>query len=240
VVSSSYVASFAVLTEEERQLGGTLVDMGSQNTTIASWQHGVCTHVGGFQLGSSHITSDIAYGLGVSLQDAEHVKTLYGHATVIAQDASVVLDLPCMSHHVETYGPLTRAALGEIIFARIEEWCAWLDREMDSMQLDPMARSKIILTGGGSQLLGLADAIGSLLKGGPMVRLGLPSYDHLVFHETMASMSLQRPHYAVALGFLKFALGRLQESRYHGEHPLGPMDRCWRWLRQWKERLVPC
>src|ERR1700709_2408244 len=78
MASSPYVAGFAVLTDDEADIGAAVIEMGAGTMTMAIYSGGRFVHASGFALGGQHITMDLARGLGACIADAERIKTLYG------------------------------------------------------------------------------------------------------------------------------------------------------------------
>ena len=95
VVAAPYAAGISTLSEDEVELGATVIDCGAGTTTLASFVGGHCVHVDGIALGGQHITTDLARGLSLRLSDAERLKTLHG---------SVIGSSLCFCQHARACG----------------------------------------------------------------------------------------------------------------------------------------
>jgi len=165
LVAGPYVASLATLADDEADLGAAVVDMGAGTTGIAVFAGGRFVHVDGFTLGGRHVTTDLARGLNASVADAERIKTLYGSVLVGGADERDMITIPPVGHDDrETPQFVPRSALIRIIKPRIEEI---LEMVRDRLAASPFAAEpsgRVVLTGGASQLSGLADLAARILN----------------------------------------------------------------------------
>jgi cell division protein FtsA len=173
MVASSYVAGLSTLADDEADLGAALIDMGAGTTTIAVFSGGRFTHADGFALGGRHVTLDLARGLNARVSDAERIKTLYGSVLTGAADERDMIAVPPVDND-EREAPqfVSRANLVRIIKPRVEEI---LEMVRDRLAASPFAsepRGRVVLTGGASQLTGLAGLATQIL--GRPVRIGRP------------------------------------------------------------------
>ncbi len=86
VIAAPYAAGLAVLTEDEAELGATVIEFGAGTTTLAAFVGGHCVYVDGLALGGHHITMDLARGLSLRVSDAERLKTLHGSVISCSSD----------------------------------------------------------------------------------------------------------------------------------------------------------
>jgi cell division protein FtsA len=172
-VASPYVAGLAVLADDEADLGAAVVDMGAGTTTIAAFRGGRLVHLDGFALGGHHVTMDIARGLNARIDDAERIKTLYGSVLAGGSDERDMITVPPISED-ERDPPqfVSRAMLVGIIKPRVEEILEMVRDRLAAAPLAAEQRGNVILTGGASQLTGLADLASRIL--GRPVRIGRP------------------------------------------------------------------
>ena len=163
----------SALADDEADLGAAVVDMGAGTTGIAVFAGGRFVHVDGFTLGGRHVTTDIARGLNASVADAERIKTLYGSVLAGGADERDMISMPPVGHDErETPQFVPRSALIRIIKPRVEEI---LEMVRDRLAASPFAAEPsghVILTGGASQLTGLADLAARILN--RPVRIGRP------------------------------------------------------------------
>ena len=159
MVASPYVAGLSALADDEADLGAAVIDMGAGTTTIAVFSGGRFVHADGFALGGQHVTMDLARGLNARVADAERIKTLYGSVLTGGSDERDMIAVPPVGDD-EREAPqfVSRATLARIIKPRVEEI---LEMVRDRLAASPFAaepRGRVVLTGGASQLTGLAGA----------------------------------------------------------------------------------
>src|ERR1700676_2478242 len=172
MTASPYVAGLSVLTDDEADLGAAVVEMGAGTTTIATYSGGRFVHASGFAVGGHHITMDLARGLSACIADAERIKTLYGTVLTGGSDARELMSVPSAGDEQDVPQIVSHATIGNIVRQRAEEIFEMVrDRLADSpFAAEPKAR--IVLSGGASQLTGVAE-LGSQILGRP-VRIGRP------------------------------------------------------------------
>jgi len=165
LVAGPYVAGLSALADDEADLGAAVIDMGAGTTGIAVFAGGRFVHVDGFTLGGRHVTTDLARGLNASLADAERIKTLYGSVLGGGADERDMITIPPVGHDErETPQFVPRSAVIGIIKPRVEEI---LEMVRDKLAASPFAAEPsghVVLTGGASQLSGLADLAGRILN----------------------------------------------------------------------------
>lgn len=234
VTASPYASAMSVLTEDERDLGVTVIDMGSGITSVAVFRDNVLVHVDALGVGGRNVTHDIARGLSTPPEAAERIKTIYGSALHGVDDDHVMVPCPPvgaqdrLQHH-------PRALVTEIVRSRIEETFEMISERLHHSGMDHIAGRQIVLTGGGAQLNGVRE-LGELIFN-KRVRIGQP---HGIFG---LDEMLTASDFAVATGMLKQAYDnsgeaisgppdlsgrRYKERRYSG-HALG---RSFQWLRE--------
>jgi cell division protein FtsA len=158
VVAAPYAAGVASLSADEAELGALLLDMGGGVTGVAAFAGGRLRHVDVVPIGGQHITQDLAYGLSTGLAHAERIKNLYGSVLRRAGDERRRLEVPLVGggHDGAASHVVPRSRLAEIIQPRVEEvFQLVLDRLAAAPALP--ARSRLVLTGGVSQLEGVAE-----------------------------------------------------------------------------------
>ena len=231
MAASPYVAGLAVLADDEADLGAAVVDMGAGTTTIAAFQAGRLVHIDGFALGGHHVTMDLARGLNARIADAERIKTLYGTVLSGASDERDMITVPPLEEHErEPAQFVSRATLVSIIKPRVEEI---LEMVRDRLAACPIAtdrRGHVVLTGGASQLNGLAELAARLI--GRPVRLGRP------LGIAGAPDAAKGPAFAVAAGLLVYPqAAHLEHFEVRRKRQLmtgtgGYFARVGRWLRE--------
>ena len=164
MVASPYVAGLAALADDEADLGAACIDLGAGTTTMAVFSGGRFVHADGFALGGHHVTMDIARGLNTRIADAERIKTIYGSVLTGGSDERDMITVPPVGDD-EREPPqfVSRATLVRIIKPRVEEI---LEMVRDRLAASPFAaepRARVVLTGGASQLTGIADLAARIL-----------------------------------------------------------------------------
>jgi cell division protein FtsA len=230
MVTSPYVAALSTLADDEAELGAAVIDMGAGTTTLAVFAGGGFVHADGFALGGSHVTMDLARGLNARVADAERIKTLYGSVLTGGSDERDMIAVPPVDND-EREAPqfVSRAQLVRIIKPRVEEI---LELARDRLAASPFAaepRGRVVLTGGASQLTGLAGMAGQIL--GRPVRIGRPLGISGLPEEAKG------PAFAVATGLLVYPqvahLEHFEPRRTrHTATGGGYIARVGRWLRE--------
>ncbi len=190
-----YASGMAVLTEDEKQLGATVIDMGGGVTSIAVFLEGHMVHADVIPMGGQQVTSDLARMLAAPLSAAERAKTLYGAALGDMEAGADVIPLAQMGEEGEdTALRVPRSMLTRIIQARLEEIFGQVQTRLRASGFDVAAGRRAVLTGGACQLAGTRELAGRVLN--KQVRIGRPqSFPGL----PAASLG---PDYATAVGLL--------------------------------------
>jgi cell division protein FtsA len=231
VVAGPYVASLATLADDEADLGAAVIDMGAGTTTMAVFADGRFIHADGFSVGGRHVTLDIARGLSITVQDSERIKTLYGSVLGGGADERDMITVPAVSgEDREAPRFVSRATLTRIIRPRAEEILEMVRDRLAASAFAAELRGRVVLTGGASQLTGLADLAARIF--GRPVRIGRPL--------GIAGLpdAAKGPAFGVAAGLLVYPqLAHLERfeprhTRHHKAGTGGYIARVGRWLRE--------
>lgn len=170
VVLSSLAAADAVLSENEREMGVVLVDIGGGTTDLAIFIDGTVWHTSTLGIGGEYITSDVAIGLRLPTEAAETVKVQWGHARAM----QVGPDERFMAEPFgeSTMHSLPRWKLAEIIEARAEEILSLVGQEIKRSGYDGLLPAGVVLCGGVGLLPGIQELARDVL--GLPVRIGVP------------------------------------------------------------------
>ena len=154
VVLSPIASATAVLSDEERELGVGVVDLGGGTTDLIVYHGGSVRHTAVLGLGGSQLTNDIAAGLRTPAIEAEKLKQRYGSAVAESVKADETIEVPSVGGR----GPrvLSRQILAEIIEPRVEEILTLVSRELVRAGVEGMLASGIVLTGGTASLDGIS------------------------------------------------------------------------------------
>lgn len=149
-----------VLSDDEKELGVVLADLGGGTSEIAYFSNGVLQSIGAIPLGGDHITSDIAYGLRTSLGVAEKVKMENG--TLLQVPEEKVFSIPDVGG--ETTRDVSVRKLGNIIEARIHEMLSFISEELPKLKVPEAIPSGLVLTGGVAATTGLVPYLRTMLE----------------------------------------------------------------------------
>ena len=171
MVLTSLASSEAVLTEDERQSGIMLIDIGGSTTDVAIFKDGRVYDTFNLPVGGHHVTNDIAIGLGLPFETAEILKREYGDISPYKEmdESSIIV--------TEDGQSVSQYDLYEIITARVEELLRLIFLNMQETNFVKVIPSGVILTGGSSNLRGIAE-LGRKVVQLP-VRIGTPAYSDI-------------------------------------------------------------
>lgn len=152
IVLEALASAKAVLTEEEREIGVALVDLGGGTTDIAIFANDSIKHTGVLALGGQNLTNDIAFGLRTPMASAERIKLKYGCAMVDLVRQDEIIEVPSVGGREPRQ--LSRALLAEICQPRMEEILTLVDQELTRSGYKNLVSAGVVLTGGGALLDG--------------------------------------------------------------------------------------
>lgn len=170
IVLEQLASSYAVLSEDEKELGVALVDIGGGTIDIAIFLNGSIQHTSVIAIGGQHFTNDIAIGLRTPQESAELIKKRYGTASTKAEYLDEFIEVPSIGNRPDRL--LKRQILAEILEPRVRETFEMIGREIERVRLTEMLASGIVITGGCSLLPGMVDIAEEII--GLPVRLGIP------------------------------------------------------------------
>jgi len=173
IVASPVAAALACLTEEERELGVALVEMGAEVTNVSLHAGGMLVGLRSIPLGAKDITDDIACAFGVQRRDAERLKCFYGSAMTSPRDNHEMIDAaPIGAEEGAEPTRITRAQLMTVIRQQVEDLTNRIDAALKSLGFTGPVGRQVVLTGGGAELKNIADYMQGVL--GRAVRVGRP------------------------------------------------------------------
>ncbi len=196
-------SSLAVLTEDEKELGVVLIDIGGGTTDIAIYSQGSIRHTAVIPIAGDQITNDIAMALRTPTIEAEDLKIHHGVARQELADATAMIDVPGVGDREPR--PMSKQALAAVIEPRVEELFTLVRNIVRESGYEDMVSSGIVLTGGTAMMPGMEElAEHVFLK---PARIGSPEYrGHL--HEVLRS-----PRYSTGLGLLMEGQAQLMRGR---------------------------
>ena len=185
-------SAMAVLSEDEKDLGVCLIDIGGGTSDIAIYTQGAIRHTAVIPIAGDQITSDIAMAFRTPTKEAEDIKRRYGCALRGLADSNETIEVPGVGDRPSK--KLSRQMLSEVIEPRIEELYALVHAEIKRSGFEELLSSGVVITGGSSAMEGMVD-LGEEVLHMP-VRLGTPSY--------VGSLSevIRNPRYSTSAGLL--------------------------------------
>ena len=225
LVLEPLASSHGVLTDDERELGVALLDIGGGTTDIALFHEGSIRHTAVIGLGGNSVTNDIAIGLRTPARDAERIKERYGAAVAGMVDPDEEIVVPHMAGQGERR--VSRELLASIIQPRMEEILSLARTDIKKTGWHDKVPSGFVLTGGAAALPGTVELAEEILA--MPVRIGRP------LGVTGLVDSVDEPRFATGVGLVIYGrdAGR-EENRFTG----GDDDALWsRVLERMKEWL---
>jgi len=228
LVLEPLAASYAVLTDDEKELGVALVDVGGASTGVAIFHDGKIRHLASLKFAGSHVTSDVVQGLGVTQADAERLKERHGSAYQPLVDAAEMIELP--STPGQGARQASRELLSHIIHQRVDEIFQLVQREFERAGYGGgRLPAGVVLTGGTAHLPGMIELAREVFA--TPVRAGAPEQGISGLVD-----SVQAPRYAVPAGLVLYAARRVAQGMAPGALAKGVGVHRWfeplkRWLQ---------
>ena len=166
-------SSMAVLTQDERDLGVALVDIGAGTTDVAIFAGGAIRHTAVIPIAGDLITSDIAMALRTPTKDAEDIKVMSGYAKQLLADPDAQVEVPGLGDRSPRM--LSQQALAGVIEPRVEEIFVLVQQAIRESGYEEVLSSGIVITGGSAVMPGMVE-LGEVIFLKP-VRRGLPRYN---------------------------------------------------------------
>ena len=189
LVLEPLASSEAVLTEDEKQMGVILADIGGGTTDIAVFKEGSIWHTSILPVAGYQLTRDVAIGLGLPFDVAEEMKKRYGSVMPVYEGKAQTTNTISQDGHGASYQDLC-----DIIKARIEEILRLILLELPHSEYEALVPAGLVLTGGSSNLSGIASLGSNILR--LPVRVGIPTNIHGI------TDALRDPAYATSVGLL--------------------------------------
>jgi cell division protein FtsA len=200
LVLEPLASALAVLTEDEKELGVALVEMGAGTTDIAIFHEGKIRHLGTVNFGGSNVTNDIVQGIGVTQADAERLKERYGCAYEPMVSPDDIVELPSTVAQGERHVP--REVLAHIIHQRIDEIFSLVQGEIERAGYAGRLSGGIVVTGGAAAMQGVAELATDVFGTG--VRIGTAT-------ENVGGLSdsVDAPRFSTVVGLALYGANRV-------------------------------
>jgi cell division protein FtsA len=174
IIASPVATGMACLSDEERELGVALVELGAGITNVSLFAGGMLVGLTSIPFGAQDITDDIASAFGTSRAQAERMKCFYGSANASPRDNHDMIDVaPISGEEGQSDGTrITRAQLIAVIRQRLDHLVGEVQKALTELKFSGPVGRQVVLTGGGAELKGVADYAQQAL--GRSVRIGRP------------------------------------------------------------------
>ena len=226
VVLQPLASANAVLSEDEKEIGVALIDIGGGTTDIILYVDGAVVHTAVIPIGGINLTSDVAQGLRTPMAEAERIKIKYGCASTTMIDPDETIEVPSVGGRAPRV--IERRMLGDIIEPRVEEIFEACRHVIEETGYLEMLASGAVITGGTTLLDGMPEIAETSL--GLPVRRGVPTGIGGLIDV------VRSPAYATGVGLAKYGAGRLRHDQPYEEMGAieGPvkLGRIGQWLRE--------
>ncbi len=222
IVLEQLASSYAVLTDDEKDLGVCIVDVGGGTTDIAVFSHGAIRHTAVIPIAGDQVTNDIAVSMRTPTQYAEDIKIRYACALSQLANPDETIEVPSVGDRPPRR--LARQTLAEVVQPRYEELFTLIRDELRRSGFEEVIAAGLVLTGGSAKMEGAVELAEEVFH--MPVRLGVPQYVKGL------NDVVSNPIHATGVGLLLFGKERLGSD--HGSRPLtGSVKTAVDRMRQW-------
>ncbi len=214
-------ASYALVGDEEQELGVAVIDLGGAKTDIAVFFNGSIRHTSTVPLGGKNVTNDIAIGLRTPIDMAEDIKMSYGAAVPSLVNADEMISVPGVGSRGTR--EISRHVLASIIGPRMEEILTLVQREIKKANYPDTLAAGVVLTGGGALLPGTAELAEQIFD--MPVKIGIPRR-----FEGLSDL-VESPMHAAGVGLIQYGLKHGDEMMKKSA-ALGLFKRMERWFNE--------
>lgn len=224
IILEQLASSYAVLTEDEKELGVCMVDIGGGTTDIAIFTEGSIRHTGVIPIAGDQVTNDIAMALRTPTQHAEDIKIKYACALGKLAGAEETIKVPSVGERPPR--DLSRQALAEVVEPRYEELFTLVLAELRRSGFEDMLPAGIVLTGGTAKMEGVVELAEEIFH--MPVRLGSPQ------NITGLRDIVNNPIYSTGVGLLQYGLK--QNGNSSSSDAFEASESAWGRVKNWFQR----
>ncbi|NQY42889.1 MAG: cell division protein FtsA, partial [Legionellales bacterium] len=223
IILEQLASSHVVLTEDEKELGVCLVDIGGGTTDIAIFTEGSIRHTANIPIAGDQVTNDIAVAIRTPTKAAEEIKLKHGCALMNVANPGETIEVPSINEKPSRN--ITKIDLAEVIEARYEELFRLVRAELRKSGFDELIPAGIVLTGGGSKVSGAID-LGEAVFQMP-VRLGTP--------KKIAGLTevVNNPIYSTGVGLLLYGYEQKISGRSDDSLMKSAYSGIWTRMKNW-------
>ncbi len=207
IILEQLASSLSVLTEDEKELGVCLVDIGGGTTDISVFTEGAIRHTAVIPIAGDQVTNDIAVALRTPTQHAEEIKKKYGCALTQLARADESIEVPSVGDRPPR--KLARQTLAEVVEPRVEELYGLVLADLRRSGFEDVIGSGIVLTGGSAKMEGMIDLAEEVFH--MPVRLGVPQYVGGL------SGAVHNPIFATGVGLVLYG-AKNRDGRHYDMH----------------------
>jgi len=202
IILEQLASSYSVLTDDERELGVCLVDIGGGTTDIAIFTDGSIRHTGVIPIAGDQVTNDIAMALRTPTQHAEEIKIRYACALTQLAGADETIKVPSVGDRAPR--DLSRQALAEVVEPRYDELFTLVQAELRRSGYEDKVPAGVVLSGGTSKMEGVVELAEEIFH--MPVRVGYP--------QSVKGLNdiVRNPIYATSVGLLLYGAEHYQEA----------------------------
>jgi cell division protein FtsA len=202
IILEQLASSYAVLTEDEKQLGVCLVDIGGGTTDIAIFYDGAIRHTGVIPIAGDQVTNDIAHALRTPTAHAEELKIKYACALAKLTSPEETIKVPSVGDRPPR--DLSRQALAEVVEPRYEELFSLIQAELRRSGFENLVAAGMVLTGGTSKMEGAVELAEEIFH--MPVRIGSP--------QNVRGLTdiINNPIYSTGVGLVLYGMQQLSEG----------------------------
>ena len=222
VILEQLASSYSVLTDDERDLGVCLVDIGGGTTDIAVFTDGAIRHTAVIPIAGDQVTNDIAMALRTPTQNAEEIKIKYACALTQLARPDETIKVPGVGDKPPK--ELSRQALAEVVEPRYDELFTLIQAELRRSGFEDLIAAGIVLTGGASKMEGVIELAEEIFH--MPVSLGAPR------NVSGLKDIVRNPVYATGVGLLQYGKEREEEMPGRGKRGKGAFSRFRKWLSE--------
>jgi cell division protein FtsA len=222
IILEQLASSYSVLTEDEKELGVCMVDIGGGTTDIAIFIDGAIRHTGVIPIAGDQVTNDIAMALRTPTLHAEDIKIKYACALAKLTGEDETIQVPSIGERPAR--ALSRQSLAEVVEPRYDELFTLVQAELRRSGFEDMIAAGIVLTGGTAKMEGVVELAEEIFH--MPVRLGSPQ------HVKGLADIVSNPIYSTGVGLLHYAQKRHQDGRtVYKESKLTFLQQVKRWFQ---------
>ncbi|MFL6622616.1 MAG: cell division protein FtsA [Sulfurifustaceae bacterium] len=225
LILEQLASSVATLTEDEKELGVCLIDIGGGTTDISVFTEGAIRHTAVIPIAGDQVTNDIAIALRTPTQYAEELKQKYGCALTQLAHRDETLEVPSVGERAPR--KLSRQMLAEVIEPRIEELYGLVQAELRRSGFEDVLGSGVVITGGSSKMEGMVDLAEEVFH--MPVRLGIPQYIGGL------KSVVQNPIFATGVGLVLYGARSRQGRGFVPRPSTNGAKALWTKMRGWFE-----